>query len=67
MFRPILGAKTVLNESISYSAINERLKTYLSVLGIYSGETPHSMRAECAVTLVMSGKVKTREMMDHIG
>ena len=45
----------------------ERLKTYLSVLGIDSGETPHSMTAGCAVTLAMSGKVKTREMMDHIG
>ena len=66
-FVPYLGAKMVLNESISYSAIYERLKTYLSVLGIDSGETPHSMRAGCAVTLAMSGKVKTREMMDHIG
>ena len=67
VLHPVLGAKTVLNESISYSAIYERLKTYLSVLGIDSGETPHSMRAGCAVTLAMSGKVKTREMMDHIG
>ena len=31
MFHPVLGAKTVLNESISYSAIYEKLKTYLLV------------------------------------
>ena len=67
LFRPVRGTKTVLNESMSYSAIYERLKTYLSVLGIDSGETPHSMRAGCAVTLAMSGKVKTKDMMEHIG
>ena len=67
LFRPVLGGKTVLNDSMSYSAIYERLKTYLSVLGIDEGETPHSMRAGCAVTLALSGSVETKDVMNHIG
>ena len=67
LFRPILGGKTVLNDSMSYSAIYEKLKAYLSVLGIDEGETPHSMRAGCAVTLALSGFVETKDAMNHIG
>ena len=67
MFCPILGGKKVLNDSMSYSAIYEKLKTYLAVLGIDAAETPHSMRAGCAVTLAMSRTVKTKGVMDHIG
>ena len=47
---------------MSYSAIYERLKTYLSVLGIDEGETPHSMRAGCAVTLALLGSVQTKDV-----
>ena len=57
----------VLDDCMSYSAIYERLKTYLSILGIDDGETPHSMRAGCAVTLALTGSVDTKGMMDHIG
>ena len=47
---------------MSYSAIYERLKTYLSVLGIDEGEKPHSMRAGCAVTLALLGSVQTKDV-----
>lgn len=68
LFRPVARDDRVLDESISYSAIYERLKTYLSTLGINEGETPHSMRSGCAVTLELSGSAKTSgEMMQHIG
>lgn len=67
LFRPVLGGKTVLNDSMSYSVTYERLKTYLSALGIDDGETPHSMRAGWAVTLALSGSVETKDLMNHIG
>ena len=67
LFRPVMGSMKVLDDCMSYSAIYERLKTYLSILGIDDGETPHSMRAGCAVTLALTGSVDTKGMMDHIG
>ena len=57
LFRPVLGGKTVLNDSLSYSEIYEILKTYLSLSGIDEVEMLHSMRAGCAVTLALSGSV----------
>ena len=58
----------VLDQPVSYSVIYERLKTYLRVLDIDEGETPHSFRAGCAVSLAMSGSVKNvGQIMKHIG
>ena len=37
LFRPVIGSMKVLDDCMSYSAINERLKTYLSILGIDDG------------------------------
>ena len=38
--------------------MGERLKTYLQKLEIYDGETPHSFRATCAITLAISGTLQ---------
>lgn len=37
----------------------ERLKFYLKILGIDEGETPHSLRAGCAITLAIGGGKST--------
>lgn len=45
----------VLEQPVSYSVVYERLRMYLRVLDIDDGETPHSLRAGCAVALALSG------------
>lgn len=68
LFRPVSDQGKVLEKPLSYSIIYERLHLYLSTLGIYEGETPHSFRSGCAVTMALSGSVEsTGEMMRHIG
>ena len=53
---------------MSYSAIYERLREYLSRLGLYDGETPHSFRAGCAVHMLMSKSAESADdMKQHIG
>lgn len=38
------------------------------MLGIYEGETPHSFRAGCPVTLALSGSVANiGQIMNHVG
>ncbi|CAH1789110.1 unnamed protein product [Owenia fusiformis] len=46
----------------------DRLRLYLTTLGIFEGETPHSLRAGCAITLMLSGAAKSSsDIMNHIG
>ncbi|KAK3097342.1 hypothetical protein FSP39_008813 [Pinctada imbricata] len=68
LFRPMSDLGTVLNEALSYSAIYERLREYLSRVGLYDGETPHSFRAGCAVHMLMSKSAESvDDMRQHIG
>ena len=46
---------------------SRRATNLIAATGINHGETPHSMRAGCAVTLALTGSVDTKGMMDHIG
>lgn len=58
----------VLDAPVTYSAMYERLKFYLKILGIDEGETPHSLHAGCAITLAIGGgKVQADGIMSHIG
>lgn len=68
LFR-ILGGdkKHVLESPVSHSTMYSRLELYLGVLNIDEGETPHSLRGGCAVTLAASGSEKMGEIMDHVG
>lgn len=53
---------------MSYSDVYERLRTYLRIMDIDDGETPHSFRAGCAVALALSGSVQTvGQIMRHVG
>ncbi|XP_069131386.1 integrase/recombinase xerD homolog [Argopecten irradians] len=67
LFRPVTENGVVLTEALSYSAIYERLKLYLQLCGIDEGETPHSLRAGCAVTLATLGVVDRTQLKGHMG
>ena len=68
LFRIISEGGKVLDKSVSYSVIYERLRYYLSTLGIYEGETPHSFRAGCAITMALTDCADdVLDVMHHIG
>jgi hypothetical protein len=51
LFRPVNQLGEVENRPLSYEAIYDRLKHYLGLLDLDAGETPHSIRAGCAISL----------------
>ena len=68
LFRPVSKEGVVLLDSLSYSAVYDRLKYYLGILGLDGGETPHSLRAGCAVALgVAGGPISGGDIMNHVG
>ena len=68
LFRPLGTQCTVLDQPVSHAVIHDRLKFYLATLGIYEGETPHSLRAGCAITLRALSQAQNEEaIMDHVG
>ena len=48
------------------SAVYNRLKFYLGALGLDSGETPHSLRVGCSITLSLLG-LPEGAILQHIG
>jgi hypothetical protein len=54
VFRPIDPYSNIRDKPLTSSAVNGRLKSYLFKLKIWEGETPHSTRGVCALTLHMS-------------
>lgn len=68
LFRMVTESGRVINEPMSYSSIYERLKCYLITLGIDEGETPHSLRAGCAVHMCFSNAAHdVHDLMNHVG
>jgi len=68
LFRTVSDSGRVLDKPVTYSVVYERLRYYLLCLGVYEGETPHSFRSGCAITMALSGSVETADqMMRHIG
>ena len=53
LFRPTTAQGAISSLSISSEAMNSRLKTYLKEAGIDEGETAHSFRSGCAITLAL--------------
>ena len=49
-----------------YQVTSERLKLHLNTLNLYDGETSHSSRRGCAITLRMLG-VDDQEINKHVG
>lgn len=66
LFRPTTAQGAISPLSISSEAMNGRLKTYLKEAGIDEGETAHSFRSGCAITLALSGSALT-DVMSHVG
>ncbi|XP_070551726.1 uncharacterized protein [Ptychodera flava] len=66
LFRPTTPCGQVVHKPISSQAIYQRLKTYLQVLNIDQGETPHSFRSACAIILALAGS-QISDLMDHVG
>lgn len=68
LFRIVDESGRVLDNNVTYQTMYIRFKEYLVTLGIYEGETPHSLRAGCSIFLGMTGAVQSEEqMMTHIG
>ncbi|XP_061174881.1 uncharacterized protein LOC133184026 [Saccostrea echinata] len=68
LFRTVAECGRVLDKNVSYSVVYERLRYYLSTLGIYEGETPHSFQSGCAITMTLSGSVENvDQVMNHVG
>ena len=57
LFRSTKG-NSVLNEPFAGSAVHSRLKVYLKEAGVDEGETPHSARSGCSITLTLLGVSK---------
>ena len=66
LFRPTTVQGTIADTSVSSEGMNGRLKTYLSAAGLDEGETAHSFRSGCAVTLALSGSALA-DIMGHVG
>jgi integrase len=68
LFRPIIR-DLLLDRPLSYEAVYARLKFYLRSLGLDEGETPHSFRGGCAISLhaAAGGDKDLASVMQHIG
>lgn len=71
LFRPVAvinKVAKVMDKPLSYSAVYERLKYYMTSLGIREGETPHGLRGGCAVLLSqMTDLGDEHKIMEHVG
>jgi hypothetical protein len=65
LFRSVRGS-TVLNQPFVGSAVHNRLKKHLSDAGVDEGETPHSCRSSCSITLALLG-VPKESIAKHVG
>lgn len=66
LFRPTTAQGAIADSSVSLEAMNARLKTYLREAGLDDGETAHSFRSGCTVTLALSGSAFA-DVMGHVG
>ena len=68
LFRPVEGALRVIDTPFSSGAAYDRLKGYLRVLGIDQGETAHSARSGCAISMALGTNTQSfSEIMQHVG
>ncbi|XP_061183837.1 uncharacterized protein LOC133192022 [Saccostrea echinata] len=68
LFRSLDSSRTLaLDNRVTTSAMSDRLKKYLISLDIYEGETTHSFRAGCGITLMTNNTTSSEEIMEHVG
>lgn len=58
--------KAIVNKPMSSSLITDRLRMHLKAVSLYEGETSHSTRRGCAITLRMMG-ISDEQINKHIG
>lgn len=56
----------VINKPVSSSSMTDRLRTHLRAVNLYEGESSHSSRRGCAITLRMLG-VQDELISNHVG
>ncbi|CAG2203881.1 unnamed protein product [Mytilus edulis] len=67
LFRPLAPSCMALSDvPFTSAAANARLKSHLTDLNIWEGETPHSTRSGCALTLTWLG-LNSECIKSHVG
>lgn len=66
LFRSMDKRGAVSNKPFVRSAAAGRLTTHLKALGIYDGETVHSFRSGCCITMSLIG-VPMEDVARHVG
>ena len=66
LFRPTDRKGMVSNSPLASSTAESRLRCYLKEWNIDEGETLHSFRAGCAITLALTGS-PLADIMSHVG
>ena len=66
LFRATSKAGHVSDKPFTGSSVYNRFKQYLKDAGLDGGETPHSLRAGCSITLELLGVSKS-DIAKHIG
>lgn len=59
-------SREIINRAVSSSAMTDRLRLHLKAINLYEGETSHSSRRGCAITLRMLG-VADNTIYNHLG
>ena len=66
VLRPIDSYSNTSDKPLTSSAVNGRLKSYLFNLNLWEGETPHSTRGGCALTLAWK-EIDQESIKQHVG
>ena len=66
LFRPTDHQGFVVDQPLTSSTSESRLKLYLKQANLDAGETLHSFRCGCALTLTFSGS-QVADVMSHVG
>ncbi|KAL9955934.1 hypothetical protein ACROYT_G037338 [Oculina patagonica] len=66
LFRPTNPQGDVVGKPLSGSTAQQRLELYLKEAHLDEGETLHSLRSGCAITLALSG-AQLADVMSHVG
>ena len=66
LFRPTNPQGDLVDKPLSSSTAQQRLKVYLKEALLDKGETLHSLRSGCTITLALSG-AQLADVMSHVG
>ena len=66
LFRPTTPQGDIVDKPLSSSTAHQRLKVYLKETCLEEGETLHSFRSGCAITLALSA-AQLADVMSHVG